>query len=222
MKKTLTSTAVALACGLGMMASTSVNAATVAIDSLSISAGLFTFGPVSMIDTIGIPFSGDTGTDMAWGGANQGPGVFTTGFQFAGQPFEPQTDMSATTGTNGGAVGTIDDVTGDLVSVDNLDFGGRFGGTAASPIFYLAPDAGTLVIENGGLGVNTLTWSHTITAAEDPSFQFVGFTASWKITGQYNCGGTAGCGAVPVPAAVWLFGSGLLGLVGVARRRTAA
>jgi len=27
--------------------------------------------------------------------------------------------------------------------------------------------------------------------------------------------------AVPVPAAVWLFGSGLLGLVGVARRRQA-
>ena len=25
--------------------------------------------------------------------------------------------------------------------------------------------------------------------------------------------------AIPVPAAVWLFGSGLLGLVGVARRR---
>ena len=28
--------------------------------------------------------------------------------------------------------------------------------------------------------------------------------------------------AVPVPAAVWLFGSGLLGLIGVARRKTAA
>ena len=28
--------------------------------------------------------------------------------------------------------------------------------------------------------------------------------------------------AIPVPAAVWLFGSGLLGLVGVARRRKSA
>jgi hypothetical protein len=32
-------------------------------------------------------------------------------------------------------------------------------------------------------------------------------------------GATVTVGAVPVPAAVWLFGSGLLGLVGVARRR---
>jgi hypothetical protein len=27
--------------------------------------------------------------------------------------------------------------------------------------------------------------------------------------------------AVPVPAAVWLFGSGLLGLIGIARKKTA-
>jgi len=51
------------------------------------------------------------------------------------------------------------------------------------------------------------------------------------------CGAVIGCGtsidfdnitittdvsAVPVPAAVWLFGSGLLGLIGVARRKKAA
>ncbi|HSH28376.1 MAG TPA: VPLPA-CTERM sorting domain-containing protein [Thiohalobacter sp.] len=34
--------------------------------------------------------------------------------------------------------------------------------------------------------------------------------------------GTTAPAAVPVPAAVWLFGSGLLGLVGVARRRDSA
>ena len=33
--------------------------------------------------------------------------------------------------------------------------------------------------------------------------------------------GTINASAVPVPAAVWLFGSGLLGLVGVARRKKA-
>ena len=50
-----------------------------------------------------------------------------------------------------------------------------------------------------------------------------------------GCGGAASCvsdayfdnasmtvAAVPVPAAVWLFGSGLLGLIGVARRKKAA
>ena len=41
---------------------------------------------------------------------------------------------------------------------------------------------------------------------------------------QFHISGTIGAGTpeIPVPAAVWLFGSGLLGLVGVARRRKAA
>ena len=41
---------------------------------------------------------------------------------------------------------------------------------------------------------------------------FIGYNATF--------GGTAT--VVPVPAAVWLLGSGLLGLVGVARRKKAA
>ena len=49
--------------------------------------------------------------------------------------------------------------------------------------------------------------------------------ASQTCTADYyfdNISITADVNAVPVPAAVWLFGSGLLGLVGVARRKKAA
>lgn len=42
---------------------------------------------------------------------------------------------------------------------------------------------------------------------------FAGWTAQFQIAGSFTPT------AVPVPAAVWLFGSGLLGLVGVARRK---
>ena len=45
-----------------------------------------------------------------------------------------------------------------------------------------------------------------------------------KAAGSWSFDGTNlnyGVSAVPVPAAVWLFGSGLLGLVGVARRKAA-
>jgi hypothetical protein len=38
---------------------------------------------------------------------------------------------------------------------------------------------------------------------------------------NFRADGRSSVAAVPVPAAVLLFGSGLLGLVGVARRKTA-
>jgi hypothetical protein len=44
---------------------------------------------------------------------------------------------------------------------------------------------------------------------------FPGFNAHFDITSLH----VTSISAVPVPAAVWLFGSGLLGLIGVARRR---
>jgi hypothetical protein len=48
----------------------------------------------------------------------------------------------------------------------------------------------------------------------------------WILTGAGKlCYGGTGCSApsqVPVPAAIWLFGSGLIGLVGIARRKATA
>jgi hypothetical protein len=61
-----------------------------------------------------------------------------------------------------------------------------------------------------------------------PTAPFPGFNANFDITSMHvtQCTdtgtGTDACAppaAVPVPAAVWLFGSGLLGLVGIARRK---
>lgn len=50
------------------------------------------------------------------------------------------------------------------------------------------------------------------------------FTSSFAATGMADqlaiAGGTSDLAAVPVPPALWLFGSGLLGVAGVARRRT--
>ncbi|MFK5948219.1 MAG: VPLPA-CTERM sorting domain-containing protein [Methylococcales bacterium] len=47
---------------------------------------------------------------------------------------------------------------------------------------------------------------------------FAGWTAQFQIAGSF----AAAPSIIPVPAAVWLFGSGLIGLAGVARRRKTA
>ena len=54
-----------------------------------------------------------------------------------------------------------------------------------------------------------------------PSGGFEGVAYLLHLSGTIGTG-TVAASDVPVPAAVWLFGSGLLGLVGVARRKTHA
>jgi len=58
------------------------------------------------------------------------------------------------------------------------------------------------------------------------TFSFFGYTVDTGTFGQgpgwNTTSGTSSLSAVPIPAAVWLFGSGLLGLVGMARRKQSA
>jgi hypothetical protein len=77
----------------------------------------------------------------------------------------------------------------------NLDFA-SLGGTAMQ-LFGFSGNGTTGKLQSYILGTATLDASGNLTIAGTPS-------------------------TVPLPAAVWLFGSGLLGLFGVSRRRTAA
>ena len=57
----------------------------------------------------------------------------------------------------------------------------------------------------------------------DSNTNAVDFDSACITPGSVNISGTGDCSvsvsAVPVPAAAWLFGSGLLGLIGISRRR---
>ena len=142
-------------------------------------------------------FSGDTGRDILFGGANQGAGVFTTGFIFANETFEPNTsatfDNSNAIGS--GISGTVD---ASGLNISNVDFGSLFAGVHN---WYFAADPGTIKtnffndLGNGDYEV-AFSWSHQVTTAEDPSvFGLVCCNARWVLEGVVH--------TVPVPAAVW-------------------
>ncbi|MEN8762128.1 MAG: VPLPA-CTERM sorting domain-containing protein [Thiogranum sp.] len=85
---------------------------------------------------------------------------------------------------------------------------------ATSPIGGAGPDflIGTLTFDVVGDG------STLVSMTDDPLF------GGWVAPGAVPIAVTyqgATVSTVPVPAAVWLFGSGLLGLVGIARRKAA-
>lgn len=97
------------------------------------------------------------------------------------------------------------------------------------------PSGGLPLVADTALNVNKSYSSNVYGIGGVPMWDgpFTGFNANFDITSVtfVNTGGTINGGnpfpvgpypsnAVPVPAAVWLFGSGLLGLVGVARRNS--
>ena len=84
------------------------------------------------------------------------------------------------------------------IGLNMLDF--------AVPVITNPPSAGSY---NPGTGAYALVWS-------DP---FSVWVAGHTITGIATVSLSGSATLVPVPAALWLLGSGLLGLAGIARRR---
>lgn len=170
----------------------------------------------------GVDFTSDlgditngTGQQSASGGGAGGAGAaFTSGFLFSGAQFEPYTSGTALPATHAGTTLTI----------DMSGWGGYFQGLGGNDFPNLAPDGGAgsngeaLIVSasalgEGSLGANqfyyTLDWTHLIT--NDENAFFGGSVADWHLEGI----GTV----VPIPAAAWLFGSAVLGLAGMSRRR---
>ena len=100
------------------------------------------------------------------------------------------------------------------------------------------PDGSSVVVTANSVTVDVFDFSFTksvfdifslsLVAVPPPSSSVLAIAASpissltggWEGRAITYTGAEIAVGAVPVPPAVWLFGSGLIGLVGIARRRS--
>jgi len=95
--------------------------------------------------------------------------------------------------------------------------GGRIPGLLGNPLLL-----GTIEFQCVGAGVSTLAMENLIslaTGADPDSFvSFAGTVFDDDMTAEGGFG-SAQVSQVPIPGAVWLLGSGLIGLVGLRRRK---
>lgn len=199
MKKTAVATALLFATG-------AVNAA--AVTSLEITGGDFFMagagGPIApgahSVMTIG-GYDGAEPTAAATAAVYAPDSIGTFTFGFFG---DVAIRTAENDGVNFGFAPVTGDLTGNALSLDLSSWTAYWNGTSFN-------QGGVVAATTDGAGNFTASWDALVVGGA-----FDGQIGGWTITGN------ASASAVPVPAAAWLFGSGLLGLVGIARRRRAA
>lgn len=116
-----------------------------------------------------------------------------------------------------GETGDPDDCS--IVAADGCSVPGEINGIAFGSFTGLAASGPTLVGTLSFTGMELGTSLLTMTDNDTPAGAWFATDASGPLDVAY---GSAEVNVVPIPAAAWLFGTGLLALTGVARRRKAA
>lgn len=220
MKKTVLTSAVAVALGMGGM--TTAQAAVVAVDVMTVTGGQFALGfftptgpiPFSAVSGPGVDIAGQYNSstwDVNTAQTSAAAGSIAS-FNFGSAFVNTFTAAgSSQTGVGGGGPvpsGTFDNA-GGTTTFNTSSFFANWNGTD----FNQGNAAASLVTTNcSATGCDyTLSWQSLIVGGA-----FNGNTGTWLLRGTVAA---APVSEVPLPAAVWLLGSGLVGLVGVARRR---
>jgi len=223
MKKSLIAVSIA-----ATFAATGVSAATLPAGAhLTIDQGSFfamgggAYGTVPLLGESGIDVGvspGDTGTGSHGGapaagdvgGATQPWNFFyNTGYDFL---------SSNGSGSFGGDTTNGVDMTAWTVTwngIANIPMGGCSlvaGGCTQGTTVFGDTGVGSFSWDGTNGGAYTITYTAHVPVGDPSNFGGV----------QYDLTLTGTVSTVPVPAAVWLFGSGLMGLVGVSRRRKSA
>ena len=215
MKKTAIATSLLLASGVA-------NAA--AIGALEVTGGNFAMAgaggviyPAAFANMTVGAYDGSAPATVALEADYAPVSIATFAFGFFG-PVAIRT--AETDGVSSGFAAPTGDITGGALTLDLSSWTAYWNGTsfnqgsssdlaAGSICVGAACSTAVTTTYDAGAGTFTASWNAVVVGGA-----FNGQLAAWDITGNVS--------AIPVPAAVWLFGSGLVGLAGVARRRKAA